>query len=125
MILGCRAAEATRVVFDSLSEVRLLAGTALRYRRQILALKRYLPGGCTVLMLDDLTATDRDLQVHSIAHGVISLEQLNPDYGAERRRLRVRSFAAGRSGAVITTTSFVKAESMSFRVWWRQSTGGE
>lgn len=90
-----------RVVFDSLSEIRLLAGTALRYRRQILALKRYFAGReCTVLLLDDLTATDRDLQVHSIAHGVISLEQLNPDYGADRRRLRVTKFRgrAFRSG---------------------------
>ena len=78
------------VVFDSLSEVRLLAGSALRYRRQILALKRYFAGRhCTVLLLDDLTSTDRDLQVQSIAHGVILLDQLNPEYGAERRRLRV------------------------------------
>jgi len=80
----------TRVVFDSLSEMRLLAGTPLRYRRQILALKRYFAGKkCTVIMLDDLTAIDRDLQVQSIAHGVILLEQLNPEYGSERRRLRV------------------------------------
>ena len=80
----------TRVVFDSLSEMRLLAGNALRYRRQILALKQFFSGrGCTVLLLDDLTSTDRDLQVQSIAHGVIRLEQLNPIYGAERRRLVV------------------------------------
>src|SRR6185436_14865048 len=80
----------TRVVFDSLSEVRLLAGSALRYRRQILALKRYFSGrACTVLLLDDLTASDRDLQVQSIAHAVILLEQMNREYGAERRRLRV------------------------------------
>jgi circadian clock protein KaiC len=80
----------TRVVFDSLSELRLLAGTALRYRRQILALKQFFSTrDCTVILLDDLTATDRDLQVQSIAHGVILLEQLNPDFGAERRRLRV------------------------------------
>jgi len=80
----------SRVVFDSLSEVRLLAGTSLRYRRQILALKRYFSGrGCTVLLLDDLTDTDHDLQIQSIAHGVILLDQLNPEYGAERRRLRV------------------------------------
>jgi circadian clock protein KaiC len=79
-----------RVVFDSLSEVRLLAGTALLYRRQILALKRYFSGrNCTVLLLDDLTAAARDLQVQSIAHGVLLLEQLNPAYGAERRRLRI------------------------------------
>lgn len=83
----------TRVVFDSLSELRLLAGNALRYRRQILALKQYFAGRqCTVLLLDDLTSGDRDLQVQSIAHGVLLLEQLNPEYGAERRRLRVIKF---------------------------------
>ena len=80
----------TRVVFDSLSELRLLAGSALRYRRQILALKQFFASrDCTVLLLDDLTATDHDLQMQSIAHGVVLLEQLNPEYGAERRRLRV------------------------------------
>lgn len=79
-----------RVVFDSLSELRLLIGNSLRYRRQILALKQYFTGrNCTVLLLDDLTATDRDLQVQSIAHGVISLHQMIPEYGADRRRLRV------------------------------------
>ena len=67
-----------------------MAGAALRYRRQILALKRYFSDcDCTVILLDDLTATERDLQVQSIAHGVILLEQMNPEYGAERRRLRV------------------------------------
>jgi circadian clock protein KaiC len=82
-----------RVVFDSLSELRLLAGNPLRYRRQILALKQFFAGRhCTVMLLDDLTATDRDLQVQSIAHGVVLLEQLNPEYGAERRRLRVVKF---------------------------------
>ena len=80
----------TRVVFDSLSELRLLAGTALRYRRQILALKQFFATrDCTVILLDDMTASDHDLQMRSIAHGVVLLEQLNPDYGAERRRLRV------------------------------------
>lgn len=80
----------TRVVFDSLSELRLLAGTPLRYRRQILALKHFFSGrNCTVLLLDDMTSTQHDLQVQSLAHGVLLLEQLSPDYGAERRRLRV------------------------------------
>jgi circadian clock protein KaiC len=80
----------TRVVFDSLSELRLLAGTALRYRRQILALKQFFATReCTVILLDDMTASDHDLQMQSIAHGVILLEQLNPDYGADRRRVRV------------------------------------
>jgi circadian clock protein KaiC len=80
-----------RVVFDSLSEMRLLAGDALRYRRQVLALKRFFTGrGCTVLLLDDSMTTDIDLQVHSIAHGVTSLEQVGQGYGAERRTLCVR-----------------------------------
>jgi circadian clock protein KaiC len=79
-----------RIVFDSLSELRLLAGSALRFRRQLLAFKRFFSGRrCTVLLLDDLTVADRELQVQSIAHGVISLEQLAPEYGTERRRLRV------------------------------------
>ena len=80
----------SRVVFDSLSELRLLAGNPLRYRRQILALKQFFSGRrCTVMLLDDMTSADHDLQVQSIAHGVILLEQLNPDFGSERRRLRV------------------------------------
>lgn len=80
----------SHVVFDSLSELRLMAGSPLRYRRQILALKQFFATReCTVLLLDDLTAIDRDLQVQSIAHGVLLLEQLNPEYGSERRRLRV------------------------------------
>lgn len=80
----------TRVVFDSLSELRLVAGNPLRYRRQILALKQYFAGrNCTVILLDDMTATDHDLHVQSIAHGVILLQHMSPEYGAERRRLRV------------------------------------
>ena len=82
-----------RVTFDSLSELRLLAGNALRYRRQILALKQFFAGRhCTVLLLDDMTSTDHDLQVQSIAHGVISLEQIQPDFRTERRRLRIVKF---------------------------------
>jgi len=80
----------TRVVFDSLSEIRLLSQGALRYRRQVLALKQFFVGrNCTVLMLDDRTSDPGDLQLQSLAHGVLSLEQLSPLYGAERRRLRV------------------------------------
>ncbi|WP_425989935.1 ATPase domain-containing protein [Afipia sp. DC4300-2b1] len=80
----------SRVVFDSLSEMRLLAQNPLRYRRQILALKQFFASrDCTVLMLDDRTSDPNDLQLHSIAHGVISLEQAARDFGAERRRLRV------------------------------------
>jgi circadian clock protein KaiC len=83
----------TRVVFDSLSELRLLAGNPLRYRRQILALKQFFAGRrCTVLLLDDLTSTNHDLQVQSIAHAVVRLEQLYPEYGAERRRLIVLKY---------------------------------
>ncbi len=79
-----------RVVFDSLSEMRLLAQSPLRYRRQVLALKQFFTQlGCTVFLLDDRTGSDTDLQLHSIAHGVITLEQLALEYGAERRRLRV------------------------------------
>lgn len=79
-----------RVAIDSLSELRLLAQNSLRYRRQILALKQYFAGrDCTVLLLDDKTSEVHDLQLQSIAHGVISLEHLSPEYGAERRRLRV------------------------------------
>jgi circadian clock protein KaiC len=82
-----------RVVFDSLSELRLLAGNALRYRRQVLALKRFFAGrGCTVLVLDDRTDSTRDLQVQSIAHGVIELDMLAPEFGMERRRLRILKF---------------------------------
>ena len=79
-----------RVVFDSLSEIRLLAQGALRFRRQVLALKHFFAQhGCTVLFLDDLTETIDDLSLHSLAHGVVRLEQIAQLYGAERRRLRV------------------------------------
>jgi circadian clock protein KaiC len=79
-----------RIVFDSLSEMRLLAQNPLRYRRQILALKHYFSSRkCTVLLLDDKTSESGDQQLHSIAHGVISLEQSARDFGPERRRLRV------------------------------------
>ncbi|WP_434557306.1 ATPase domain-containing protein [Pseudomonas sp. Z4-20] len=80
----------TRVVLDSLSEIRLLAQSSLRYRRQILAIKHYFVRyDATVLLLDDLTTESLDKTVHSVAHGVIRLEELTPNYGAERRRLRV------------------------------------
>jgi circadian clock protein KaiC len=80
----------SRIVFDSLSEMRLLAQNPLRYRRQVLALKSFFSSrGCTVLLLDDRSAERDDLQLHSIAHGVINLEQMVDQYGPERRRLRV------------------------------------
>ncbi|MGY3120479.1 KaiC/GvpD/RAD55 family RecA-like ATPase [Bradyrhizobium sp. S3.14.4] len=79
-----------RVVLDSLSELRLLAQNPLRYRRQVLALKHFFTNrNCTVVLLDDLSSSQDDLQLHSIAHGVVMLEQVAIDYGAERRRLRV------------------------------------
>lgn len=82
-----------RVVFDSLSELRLLAGNPLRYRRQILALKQFFAGRqCTVMLLDDMTTSSHDLQVQSIAHGAVRLEQLYPEYGSERRRLMVLKY---------------------------------
>jgi circadian clock protein KaiC len=86
-----------RVVLDSLSEIRLLAQSSLRYRRQILALKHYFAqSGATVLMLDDLTTDVNDKTVHSVAHGVVRLEELTPEYGAERRRLRVVKYRGRR-----------------------------
>jgi len=79
----------TRVVFDSLSEMRLLAQSSLRYRRQVLSLKQYFAGrSCTVVMLDDRSG-GAGQQVESIVHGVITMEQLAPEYGADRRRMRV------------------------------------
>ena len=99
----------TRLIFDSLSELRLLAGDPLRYRRQLLALKQFFRGRrCTVLLLDDLTSAGRDLQVQSIAHGVVVLEQLTPEYGSDRRRLRVlkhrgRRFRGGYHDYIIGT----------------------
>ncbi|MBO1076035.1 ATPase domain-containing protein [Roseomonas marmotae] len=93
----------TRVVFDSLSEMRLLAQDPLRYRRQILSLKQFFVGRkTTVLLLDDLTggSGQQDLQLHSISHGVITLERLTLEFGAARRRLQVQKmrgapFSAG------------------------------
>ena len=81
----------SRIVFDSLSEMRLLAQNPLRYRRQVLALKHFFAGRrCSVLLLDDFSSQEGDIQLHSIAHGVIILQQLALDYGSERRRLLVK-----------------------------------
>lgn len=80
----------SRVVLDSLSEIRLLAQSSLKYRRQILALKHFFARhSATVLLLDDRTSDVSDKTAHSIVHGVIQLEELAPNYGAERRRLRI------------------------------------
>jgi circadian clock protein KaiC len=82
---------ASRVVFDSLSEMRMLAETPLRFRRQVLDLKQFFTGkNCTVLLLDDSASGSRDLQIESVAHGVIALEKSSPDYGINRRRLNVQ-----------------------------------
>jgi circadian clock protein KaiC len=79
-----------RVVLDSLSEIRLLSQSTLRYRRQILALKQYFANrGATALFLDDRTSENNDLQLHSVPHGVLVLERRAPLYGAARRRLEV------------------------------------
>lgn len=87
----------TRMVFDSLAELRLLAGSPLRYRRQVLALKQYFVGQrCTVLLLDDCAAAEHGLHVHTLVHGTVSLGQMNPEYGGDRRRLRVTKFRGRR-----------------------------
>jgi circadian clock protein KaiC len=91
------AAQPNRLVLDSLSEIRLLAQSSLRYRRQILALKQYFSRRqVTVLLLDDLTTEVNDKTVHSVAHGVLRLEELAPDYGADRRRLKVVKYRGQR-----------------------------
>jgi circadian clock protein KaiC len=83
----------SRLVFDSLSELRLLAQSSLRYRRQILALKQFFIGReTTVVLLDDRTGEGPDLQLHSIAHGVIALDSFTPTYGKVRRQLSVLKF---------------------------------
>jgi circadian clock protein KaiC len=86
-----------RIVLDSLSEIRLLAQSSLRYRRQILALKHFFAHQkTTVLMLDDLTADAADKTVHSVAHAVLRLEELSPEYGPERRRMRIIKYRGRR-----------------------------
>ena len=98
-----------RVVLDSLSEIRLLAQSSLRYRRQILAIKHYFTNfGATVLLLDDMSSDLGDKTIHSVAHGVLRLEELAPAYGAERRRARVVKyrgvkFRGGYHDVTITT----------------------
>lgn len=98
-----------RVVIDSLSEIRLLAQSSLRYRRQVLAFKHYFARqNATVLILDDRTSDVEDKTVHSIAHGVVKLEELSPNYGAERRRVKIvkyrgQSFRGGYHDFTIKT----------------------
>lgn len=100
-----------RIVFDSLSEMRLLAQDPLRYRRQVLGLKQFFAGrDCTVFLVDDLSgsADGRDAHLHSLCHGVITLERLTLDFGAARRRLQVQKlrgvdFVAGFHDLAIRT----------------------
>src|SRR3981189_2071997 len=106
---GGDGARPSRVVLDSLSEIRLLAQSSLRYRRQILAIKHYFAKfNTTVMLLDDLTTELADKTVHSVAHGVLRLEELAPAYGAERRRgpvikYRGVKFRGGFHDVTITT----------------------
>lgn len=112
----------SRLVFDSLSELRLLAGNPLRYRRQILALKQYFASrNCTVLLVEDRTGDQRDMQLHSLVHGVISLHRKASEYGSMRRRLQVsklrgRAFREGfhdfsiRHGGLLVFPRLVAAE---------------
>ncbi len=82
--------EPARVIFDSLSEIRLLARDSLRYRRQILALKHYFTGRCCTVLLLDYASGQSEFQLQSLTHGVLTLEHLAPEYGGQRRRLRVQ-----------------------------------
>ncbi len=99
----------SRIVVDSLSEIRLLAQGSLRYRHRILALRHYFVGqGATVLLRDDLTSAPMDKTLHSIVHGVVKFEQLAHDYGSERRRLivlkqRGQAFRGGYHDFIIET----------------------
>ena len=98
-----------RVVFDSLSELRLLAQSPLRYRREVLNLKQYFTRSrATVMLLDDRTSESGDMQLQSLAHGVISLRQMAPEYGGDRRQLRIAKlrglkFLGGNHDFVIKT----------------------
>ncbi|MEG3124237.1 ATPase domain-containing protein [Sphingomonas sp. GB1N7] len=99
----------TRVVFDSLSEMRLLAQDPLRYRRQVLGLKQFFAGrDSTVLLVDDMTGSGdaSDAHLHSLCHGVMTLERLTLDFGAARRRMQVQKlrgvdFTAGYHDLII------------------------
>lgn len=126
----------TRVVLDSLSELQLLADSPLRYRREVLALKQFFSTRrCTVLLLDDRTASQAgDLQVRSIAHGVIQLTHTVQEYGTERRRLRVvkhrgRQVKGGlhdytvEKGGLIVHPRLVAAESRAIQDRTQTSTG--
>lgn len=97
-ILTCvEKSKASRIVIDSMSEIRMLARDPLRYRRQVLTLKQFFVGrDCTVLLLDDRTGDRNDLQLQSISHGVIRLENLLRDYGVKRRQLEILKVRASK-----------------------------
>lgn len=111
-----------RVVLDSLSEIRLLAQSSLRYRKQVLALKQYFSGrNITALLLDDRTSEVKDMQLQSVPHGVVELERYTPNYGMARRRLQIvkvrgLSFRAGYhdfniiTGGIVVYPRLVAAE---------------
>lgn len=86
----------SRVVFDSLSEMRLLAQDSLRYRRQLLMLKQHFASrNITVILVDDMTGNPggniaKDAHLHSLCHGVITLERQTLDFGGARRKLQVQ-----------------------------------
>jgi circadian clock protein KaiC len=97
MLNDIREFHPERVVIDALSELRLLSESVLRYRRQLLALKKFFNEcQCTVLLLDDRSNVERDAHVESIVHGVIALEYDLTEYGSDQRRLRIRKLR-GRS----------------------------
>lgn len=110
-----------RLVIDALSEVRMLAKDPLRYRRQILSLKEYAPENCTVLLLDDRSSRYADLELHSIVHGVVSMQRVAREYGKTMRRIEVTklrgcAFREGshdyliRSGGIVVFPRLVAAE---------------
>jgi circadian clock protein KaiC len=109
MLADIRELKPDRVVIDALSELRLLSDSVLRYRRQLLTLKKFFSEShCTVLVLDDRSSMERDSHVESIVHGVIALEHDLTEYGSDRRRLRVRklrgrAFQAGLHDYAIRT----------------------
>jgi circadian clock protein KaiC len=114
-----------RIVFDSLSEIRLLAQSSLRYRRQVLGLKHYFAqNACTVLLLDDQGADGGDQNLHTVSHSVLCLEHLAMQYGAERRRLRVLKIRAPASGAASTISRSARRVWLSTRAWLPPSTTG-
>lgn len=122
LLAAVEGLQPTRVVFDSLSEMRMLADTPLRYRRQILHLKQFFAGRkCTVMLLDDCTGDGADMQVESLAHGVIALNLAIPEYGITRRQLSIQKirgvrFREGthdmalRTGGVVVFPRLVAAE---------------